>query len=1592
MAKEKKPVKNVSVEFPSKGIHQGGPHARQMKNTTFDAKNVLAFDGEEGRLRGGRRPGLVKKSLTTLQGLSFRFIDTFNKSAVSTTVDAGIGDILSFRLNNRPALLSSFLEDPNFDGEISDKLINGRCFPETTQPKLLEVTRAWPGGNSTDWGNGVWPNVKHNTGGEEVVPQNPRFADFFSPGGGGWGTADSIGGSDSIRNTGVLVPDDTKNITYENRDFAERPWQARDFEKNLCGHGRVPRDEEDLEVLHYSIELDGHAAGIAFSPPMLTLQKVYQYKTQDRSSEWGFNEHTSYIADGGGGQITIDGYYADSIKNYNQMFTKPLLWQYAITDGTYYQSGWWNRTNRGLRGKKGYEFIEEGLLGGWDEGLYPGYNVFSSWMNMESTILNLVPNAHGTVCKVHDWNIPTKFIGNGKLIDIDTPTSSGNEVWIPTTMSCYKGNLYFAQQQNDVAFNSTPSRPWSCSFTIAAPCSPVWQINDPEWGGQEGTDEDEEPAGQRLRYGLFGNKWTVSQNWGSNDKTKRRAELSYVPTWQPERDYIQPFYWKSSELVNYVIWDEDYVLRERSNTAMPNSGFYKNRKHLFDSTVWNYDTDSIGNQEFPPNDSTGESGKVRLGSPNFFNNMRIWNATDNIWEDKGSNAFKAVDICFEEGGNTSQAIRYGICVFAKGQINPDESVVNSNTDLSPAVFIGFENVNGDGCIATGGETGSGWEQNLIVTKTTPYKIANSTSTEHWKVLNGNAARRFNISSEKFPWMSSSGYYRYTNKCMDENPIGFSNNIQWPSGTWIGTNGRQGPFDREKEGLFYHTPKRERKMYNIDVSYDGEYLQLFVNGEAVKLGKDFNGNIAGTKVDKLNMYDPQTNQNEQYLRTDIDGTSVGAIDNGNDLATDRRHTCLVQTVSNEIWPKSLGFIFYDHSGNRVFQKVYDTINSYRDDLKFTHGGKEYHIYFRDQQTAYPVVNTSNYDGDQVFSSDAMTSLPAASNQNIDMTEYIPKANASASGGINLAPSLKYGIVERCATSLLKTSYHASYADADYDSNPDNASTSTWDKMNSTFNETYDQNIHWLEDQFRPFYGGPGKTFFAGDGTNPSVSDTATTGWVRCEKPLQLLFRQEIGGDWLRTWYEPYFVDISWKGVDATGNTIKTTVALGRNYDSGNSESTVFLSQDNKVFQDLTVTENAKTPTGNRIDGQPFLGHYYFADGKNWSRVNPDDFTVEDWWQMCIDAGESSPQLPGGNQGDAIKPSLISSYMSRLVLSGKDDEPNNWWMSATADPYRWNTGDNDGDGDPSNPVSGNSTGLAEIGDPITCIFPKDGTKFVFGCSDSIYVLTDDPFADGSTMQALSRDIGILGQNSYCYAPNKTLYFFGSDGLYRVTPNEFNIDQTNKVNMGKYDREFLNLPLGTYDVNMVYDINLTGIHIFLIPLFDLGTKSMHYFYDERADAFWKQEYPSGYGPSYAHFYPDKDNDRRGMLIGGWDGWLRTFDNNALHDDQIPIDSYVWIGPLLVDEVTETKLVRICSVLDKDSPSVNYDIYVGDTAEEAKHSSPVISKTWGSGRNLWDYTRARGQSIFVKIHTNESALPWSLESITATLAVAGNVRNRSS
>ncbi len=293
-------------------------------------------------------------------------------------------------------------------------------------------------------------------------------------------------------------------------------------------------------------------------------------------------------------------------------------------------------------------------------------------------------------------------------------------------------------------------------------------------------------------------------------------------------------------------------------------------------------------------------------------------------------------------------------------------------------------------------------------------------------------------------------------------------------------------------------------------------------------------------------------------------------------------------------------------------------------------------------------------------------------------------------------------------------------------------------------------------------------------------------------------------------------------------------------------------------------------------------------------------------------------------------------------------------------------------------------------VTALIPFSGTKLLIGGISSLHMLTGDPLWPDTQQHALSFDVGIVGPEAWCYGPGNSVYFMGENGLYLLMPNDYDISQTDRLSAGKFDKTFGGVDFDSSTTMLAYDHEKHGVHIFVTPNRQKTDPIAHYYYDRRSDSFWTMEYPAVVGPTAVYDFKSQSPGSRRILLGGFDGHIRSFSETAKTDDGTAIDSYVWLGPIQTSSTREAKLTELIAVLDRESADVNYSIHVADSVEEAKQAEAVHSSTWSAGRNASHRMRARGSAIFIKLYNNSSNLPWVYERLTATLAVAGKVRDR--
>lgn len=401
--------------------------------------------------------------------------------------------------------------------------------------------------------------------------------------------------------------------------------------------------------------------------------------------------------------------------------------------------------------------------------------------------------------------------------------------------------------------------------------------------------------------------------------------------------------------------------------------------------------------------------------------------------------------------------------------------------------------------------------------------------------------------------------------------------------------------------------------------------------------------------------------------------------------------------------------------------------------------------------------------------------------------------------------------------------------------------------------------------------------------------------------------------------------------------------------------------------------------------------YFCDGTtaNYSVLTLLTNAVADWG-AAVTAGT----IPQGS-ADATKACRIMAlYRGRIVMSGLQSDPQNWFMSKVGDPLDW-------DYAPAittaiQAVAGNNADAGELGDIMTALAPYSDDLMVMGGANSLWVMRGDPAAGGA-IDNISYETGIVGPDAITWDWKGNLYFFGTNGLYRLPNGSFTPEL---VSDGRLDKIFSEVDPSVSRIILSYDLVTRGIHILISPLTQPTTASTHYFYDERTDSFWPDQYPIAHGPTAVLAYKGDGPTDTAVMLGGYDGFIRQFDANTLTDDGTVISSRVRMTPVTPGRTFgSARLDELTFILDQQSDDVTVKVWVGDTVEEAERladaaGTPAFQRTIIGGRNNPIRNRAAANAFMIELSQSGTATAgaasWAYESGGGSVQILARMRGR--
>jgi hypothetical protein len=348
-------------------------------------------------------------------------------------------------------------------------------------------------------------------------------------------------------------------------------------------------------------------------------------------------------------------------------------------------------------------------------------------------------------------------------------------------------------------------------------------------------------------------------------------------------------------------------------------------------------------------------------------------------------------------------------------------------------------------------------------------------------------------------------------------------------------------------------------------------------------------------------------------------------------------------------------------------------------------------------------------------------------------------------------------------------------------------------------------------------------------------------------------------------------------------------------------------------------------------------------------------------------------------------LCCIYRNRLVLAGPDHV---FYQSRALDPADWDYGADPDDA--ARPVGGTTFSSGEIGGPLVALIPFSDDYLIFACHSALYALRGD-IASGGQIDVLSREVGIVGPNAWCMLPDASVLLLSRGGLYLIPSGVSSYPQ--RFSQDKLPADLLDVDGVTNAVSLLYDPEFSGVHIHITP-YD-GSTGEHWWLDLTKPGFWPVTLQDDHQPTCICAYAATPGAARHVVLAGVDGWLRCYNSYNPWDEGPPINdrthctitSTVTIGPLrMASPGWEGLFADISAMLDGDSGSVTWELYIGRTAQEAYESTtPAATGTWIGGWNVSTGDRSRGSVAFLKL---TSTGQWSLELITIARIIGGRMR----
>ena len=452
---------------------------------------------------------------------------------------------------------------------------------------------------------------------------------------------------------------------------------------------------------------------------------------------------------------------------------------------------------------------------------------------------------------------------------------------------------------------------------------------------------------------------------------------------------------------------------------------------------------------------------------------------------------------------------------------------------------------------------------------------------------------------------------------------------------------------------------------------------------------------------------------------------------------------------------------------------------------------------------------------------------------------------------------------------------------------------------------------------------------------------------------------------------------------TSVTAGDIVVSGTTFDSGDSTTALvltFLSTLGSV-NPVTVTESMGTTTSvtTKILQTGFTTITAPPHWLTWkpvaSWVNPKD---------ADDAVTNPGIMPDGGSN------IGCLCFGRIFLNSMSN-PHQWFCTRINHPLDFDNSKTDVGASTS---SQNSPKAGLVGSPIIAMVGYKDWYLVMGCTTEVYIMRGDPLT-GGVNTPISKETGFFSPTSWCWDDDNSLYFLGIDGIYKLTADALrNAQPPENITKERNPKLISSIGLNrqTDRVAMKYDKQRYGVEV------SISTKDGEwhtaFWLDVRTGGLFPDKFTDRQIPASMHYYDSYKTSERGLLMGGYDGYIRKLDESEKSDDgSNAIDAHFCVGPFVDDsnprikvETNETALT-----LGEETDGITASIYRGESADEVIKSvldgdAAAAEKTL-TGDGLKSSIRAKvaGRAIVMKYRNATADETFSMESINSDIKLSG-------